>query len=247
MVKITDYYQKHKNEGKLRFEYDKKHPERPVWIKVLNRPKGLRFLTIQTKQYPEIIYRAFGDYFYPVDHTPEEGKKFMAAIAKDYDAIVSKNNIPLAEYLVERLKKLNLPRDTSIIDLGAGTGIASSVFSKQGYKNLTLFDYSKKMLAMAKLKSELKDATFIVGDATKDLPSKKYGLIISVMLFDKFDNEALRKTLKKWSKRLENNGIFAIVEDAVRSPYKDLFEMIEEGKIKVKRDMEKCYFIGGKK
>ena len=46
-------------------------------------------------------------------------------------------------------------------------------------------------------------------------------------------NVVVRKTLKKWRKQLENNGIFAIIEDAVRLPYKDLFEMIEEGRIKV--------------
>lgn len=246
MVKILDYYQKHESEGKLRFEYDKDHPKKPIWIKILNRPKGVHFLNVQTSEYPEIIYRAFGNYFHPVDQTPEEGKRFMAAIARDYDAMVSKNNIPMAEHLVGKLKDLGLPKDVPIIDLGAGTGIASSVLSKRGYENLTLFDYSEEMLAIAKLKPELDAAKFIVGDVTKDLPPQKFDLIISVMLFDYLDNETLKETLKKWTDQLEDGGILAIVEDADRSPYKSLFDVIGEGKIKV-GGMEKYYFIGRKK
>jgi len=246
MIKIIDYYQKQKSDGKLKFEYNKKHPGKPIWIKVLNRPKGVRFLGIQTDKHPEIIYRSFGKYFYPIDQTPEEGKMFIDAIAKDYDAMVGKNNLLLAEQLFGKLKKLNLPKNIAVVDLGAGTGIASSVLSKQGYKNLTLFDYSKEMLAMAKSKIELSGAKFIVGDATQDLPDEKYNLIISVMLFDYFDDKKLEKTLGKWAERLKDGGIFAIIEDANRPAYKNFFDMIEEGTIKV-GEMEKYYFIGRKR
>lgn len=246
MIEITDFYQKHKNGGGLKFDFDKKHPQRPIWVKVLNRPKGVRFLSVKTNKYPEIIYRSFGNYFYPIDQTIKEGKMFIDAIAKDYDSMVSKNNLPLAEHLVKQLEKLNLLKNTATIDLGAGTGIASSVLSKQGYKNLTLFDYSEKMLAIAKLKPELKTARFIVGDVTKNLPAQKFGLIISVMLFDYFNNKTLKETLKKWANQLENNGVIAIIEDAGRPSYKDLFNTIEGGTVKV-NGMEKYYFIGRKK
>lgn len=246
MVKITDYYQKCRNKDELEFEYDKKHPKRPVWIKVNNRPRGVRFLSVRTSKYPEIIYRAFGNYFYSVDYTLEEGKKFMNAVAKDYDAMVSQNNIPLAKHLVNRLKRLNIPKNTPIVDLGAGTGIASVVLSKEGYQNLTLFDYSEEMLLVAKSKPELNAAKFIVGDVTKEIPSKRYGLIISIMLFDCFDDETIKRTLKKWTNQLKDGGVLAVVEDASRSSYKDLFKMIEEGEMKVEK-MEKYYFVGRKK
>lgn len=246
MIEITDFYQKHENENELKFDYDKKHPQRPVWVRVLNRPKGVRFLSVKTNKYPEIIYRSFGDYFYPIDQTTKEGKMFIDAIAKDYDAIVSKNNLFLAKYLVKKLERLNLSKNTAVIDLGAGTGIVSSILSRQSYKNLTLFDYSEKMLAIAKLKPELETAKFIIGDVTKNLPNKKFGLIVSVMLFDYFDNKTLKETLKKWADRLENSGVIAIIEDAGRTPFKDLFDMIEEGTVKV-NGMEKYYFIGRKK
>lgn len=249
-VNLLTIYERKKGEEvkKIKFEYDKKSKKRPVWIKITDPKVRPGFLRVRIDDTTEAVYRAFGNYFYPIDHTAEEGKKFMAAISKDYDSIVARNNIPWAQKLAERLEKLGLKKDAQIIDLGAGTGIASEAMAERGYKSITLFDYSPDMLVVAKMKPKLVKAKFIVADVKRLNLNKNYDAVISVMLFDSIRPEKeLKKVLKKIKEIMKPGAFIALVEDSREPVYSKLFEKIEDGTTaKATPHIARYYFIGRK-
>ncbi len=247
-IDLLKIYEK-KNAEKIKFDYDQKSKKRPAWIKLTNTKIKPGFLRVRINDTAEIIYRAFGNYFYPLDSTPKEQKQFIAGVSTDYDSVVANNNIFWSQKLVEKLEKLGLKKNAQIVDLGAGTGIASEVMIDKGYKNLTLIDYSSEMLAVAKKKPKLSQAKFIVADVKKLNLKKKYDAVISIMLFDSIKpKKNLEKTLTRVKMIMKPHALIALVEDNKETTYSRLFEKIEDGKTQTTPTLNitRYYFIGRK-
>jgi ubiquinone/menaquinone biosynthesis C-methylase UbiE len=249
-VDLVTIYEKKKGEElkKIKFEFDQKSKPRPAWIKIISPDVRPGFLRVRVDDITEAVYRAFGNYFYPIGHSPQEGKRFMAAISKDYDSIVAKNNIPWAQKLAERLEKLGLKKDAQVIDLGAGTGVASEAMADRDYKNITLLDYSPEMLAVAKMKPKLARAKFIVADVKKLNLDKKYDAVISVMLFNSIrPPKVLKEVLSKVKRIMKPGAYIALVEESKNHIYSEMFERIEDGSTsKITPQISYYYFIGRK-
>lgn len=238
-----------KEDKSLKFEFDQTSKRRPAWIKLINSKTKPGFLRIRINDTAEVVYRAFGDYFYPVDITPNEQKKFMAGISKDYDLTVQKNNVPWAQLLAEKLEKLGLRKNAQIIDFGAGTGIVSEAMIDRGYHNLTLIDYSPEMLAIAKRKPKLIKAKFVIANVKKLNLKDKYDAVISVMLLNEIEPEKeLEKVLIKAKKIIKSGGLIALVEESKKPIYSKLFEKIEDGSTKPTPSLNitRYFFIGRK-
>ena len=74
--------------------------------------------------------------------------------------------------LIKRFKKtLDLPNDTTFLDIGCGTGAFCQALSAHGF-DATGLDASKSMLKTAKKKTDLSADRLINADATETLPFK---------------------------------------------------------------------------
>lgn len=158
-----------------------------------------------------------------------------------------KNNPQWAKLLAEKLKKLGLKNDAKIIDLGAGTGIASEILATKGYQNFTLFDQSAKMLAVARKKPKLEKAKFIVADITRLNLKEKFDAVVSVMLFNEFKDKKLEKVLLKVKNIMKAGALIALVTDSREDTYSRLFKKIEDGSTKDKSAITARYYFIGKK
>jgi cyclopropane fatty-acyl-phospholipid synthase-like methyltransferase len=79
---------------------------------------------------------------------------------------------------LELISKLNIPKESKIIDIGGGDSYLIDALLEQGYNNLTLLDISEK--AIERIKSRLgvkcKNVTFIVSDILDFNPLESYDL-----------------------------------------------------------------------
>ncbi|HUW21455.1 MAG TPA: class I SAM-dependent methyltransferase [Candidatus Bathyarchaeia archaeon] len=234
----------------LSFEYD---PQglRPSWIHIKDPKFKARFFSIMTKTDSEVLYKRFtGNFYYPVDLkiNEKEIKRFYQKFASVYDQNTARNNQPMAEFLLTKIKKLKVSRKAKVLDLGAGTGIFSDLASQNGSTDLTLLDNSEAMLDIARTKSSLERAKFILGDIREQKFNQTFDLIVSIMMFDVIDDRELPKILENLKKHLEKGGYILLIEDKQRAVYKKYFRTIEEGifYISKKDNFTKYCFIGGK-
>ena len=232
-------------ESELRFEVEKDWNIRPAWIKLTNIKETLpRFLSVQVPKFGELIYKSFGAYYFPFDYTNDEERRLMDGMAKDYDGMVGqKFNIPMAKVLLDKMPLGEVRLDSQILDLGCGTGIISDLLAAQGYKHFTLVDFSRQMLDVAKAKSRLHGSHFILADVTRKLPEGKYDLVVSVMLFNTFDEKATGSIVSRLISKLNSNAIFATLEDTQKHCYRKYFEPIYENMVDV-ANRTKYVFVG---
>lgn len=204
----------------MRLDFDSDtEGERPAWIHIKDPNFKARFVTVRTETDSEILYKRFtGNFYYPIDlKTPkEEEERFYQKYAQFYDENTGKNNKPMAQFLLDKILALKFPKDFKILDLGAGTGIFSDLAVGAGFTNITLFDYSKAMLDIAKKKPSLTNCTFILGDVKNLNLNEDYDLMISIMMFDSINDEDLPKVLASLRKSLKPNGYFLLIEDKER-------------------------------
>lgn len=236
-VSVSKYYKTTKagkNEIKIKYE---EGFYRPAWVQIDDSNFEARFLDLKTPVASGIIYKRFtGGFYYPIDMNREEEGRFYKEYAKYYDKFTLVNNLPMAEYVLEKLAQYGIKKDSKILDLGSGTGIFSSVASKSGYSNLTLFDISPYMLDEAKKKTELSNALFLSGNVIDYDFTEIYDVFVSIMMFDSLSDKELVKTLKKLSKNINRGGYAIIIEDMPRDEWKQYFEIIEEGNRQFKKD-----------
>lgn len=248
---LKSFVENNEKIDQLDFESD---PEgkRPAWIHIKDPNFKARFLTIRTETESEILYKRFtGNFYYPVDLkiSKEEEGRFYQKYAQYYDEYTGKNNQPMAQFLLDKMLGLNIPKNAKILDLGAGTGIFSDLASLSGFTDLTLLDSSKAMLEVARNKLSLKEAKVILGDVRNQEFDEKYDLMVSVMMLDSINDKDLPETLTNLTKALNSNGYFFLIEDKARKEYKEFFNKIEDGVFFVskERDFAKYYFIGQNK
>ena len=259
-MKLRGYYIKRDpSKLKLRVSYDKSSESRPAWIKIEGLPNGVNFISIflgrRGKEGQRIqFYKTYLPQwlFLPIDFKSHEMKKFYDEFSKFYDKDLAQNsnNPKAANFLAKKLKKFSNP-GVSVLDLGAGTGMISEIFYKEGYKDITLFDYSKGMLEKARKRHSLKSCKFILGDVRKLNLHKKYDVVISVFSLGSssyFSRDELKSIYIKIKKHLKKNGILAVLGHTGTEFLKDNFSILEAGiyTIDKKRKYYTDYFIGRK-
>lgn len=106
-----------------------------------------------------------------------------------------------------------------VLDLGAGTGITSKLITGLlPNSNLTVVDFSKKMLGGARKKLGIKNIRYLLGDYSKLNFTVKYDIVVSVIGIHHQNTSGKKKLFKKIFKLLKPNGVF-IFGDLVT--YKD--------------------------
>jgi hypothetical protein len=166
---------------RIKLTFDKKGKSRPawIWVKGISGKRKAVFLRIRVGKLKRLeYYRTYLSprlpLYIPVNYTSDEMQLYYNKFSEIYDKHIIKNNLPAAKFLVSKLK---IPKNAKILDLGAGTGIASEQLVLAGYKNITLVDFSEKMLAKAKKKKLLKDCKFVRQDVRKLKLKDKFDLI----------------------------------------------------------------------
>jgi len=256
-IKIDKVFVKKNIKGKI-INYHK-GKERPSWIRIRGLPKDAWFVNIavgdKAKRYH--VYRLWNiknQVFIPVDYRFEDVKDYYNEFSKIYDSLVKQfpKNIEAGNLILQFLKEYKPQKNIEILDLGAGTGIITELFAKEGYKNLILLDLSRKMLDKAKKKKELKECKFIKQDLKKLKISKKYDVIMSffsIGLPSYFSEEETQNIFEIIKKHLKKNGLFMLMgycDLPRKNPY---FTTLKKGKMIT--DKKKGYYfdwyIGGKK
>ena len=233
----------------IKIEYDRSNKNRPAWIYVEGLPRNTFIISTRINN-KIILYKTYLTpklpLFLPVDYTKEEMKTFYDKFSETYDKYIKQNNIAAAGFL---LKKLRLQKNVKLLDLGAGTGIGSIPFIRAGYKNITLIEYSPKMLNCAKKKKELKKCRFICKDIRDLNLNEKFNLIFSIFSFGLhayFSREEMPILWKKIHKHLKPNGTIALIGHEFQVP-KSLFKEIKSGKKKIIEGYRADWYIGSKK
>merc|ERR1719183_3380895 len=62
----------------------------------------------------------------------------------------------------------HVEKDGKVLDCGCGTGLVGQSFSDEGYRNVTGFDFSEDMMALARKRGVY--SAFVQGDLSKPLP-----------------------------------------------------------------------------
>lgn len=241
-IELKDYL------DQLDYDFDTEG-SRPAWIHIKNPDFKARFISITTTSDSEILYKRFtGNFYYPVDLVQKnnEEKRFYDKYAQFYDHNTAKNNLPMAQFLLDKMLSAKIPKNAKILDAGSGSGIFSDLASRNGFANLTLLDIYDSMLNIAKIKPSLKAAKFITGDVTDIQLTDNYDVLVSVMMFDALDERRLNIALRNLTSHLIKGAHVFIVEDKDRKAYSEFFTIIESGLFDVSKEksFQKFYLIG---
>jgi ubiquinone/menaquinone biosynthesis C-methylase UbiE len=244
---------------KLEVNYDKKSKGRPAWIQIKGLPDDTHFIKIHLgkkgKQGKRIqFYKTHLPpwLFLPIDHTSEEMKEYYNKLSKIYDKKIKESNynIGAGKFLCNKLKKYT-KITTSILDIGAGTGLVTEIYLDAGFNEITLIDYSKGMLEKAKKRKKLKNCKTIQANIKNLNLKKKYNIIISLFALGSssyFSEKEVEKTLKLVRKHLNPKGVVAVLGHFDRDLFARHFKELESGvyTLDKKREFYTDYFIGRK-
>ena len=233
----------------IKFTYDKTSSKRPAWVYIKNLPKNVMFLSTRANgkiHHYRIYLSTTIPLFLPTNYTKEEMERFYDKFAQIYDNEVESRNSRATKFLFDKIK---LPKNSKILDLGAGSGISSVPLVKMGYENITLLDFSEGMLAKAKQKKELKNCKFIKQDVTKLKFKERYDLIFSIFSFASssyFDDKEMPKLWKNVITLLKPKGILMLMGNDFEPP-KNLTKKIKSGKYKIISGYKAQWYIEKKK
>lgn len=214
-IRLRNIFTK-KKAGNLKFDYDRSGRMRPAWVTVNDKTRKIRFITLRIGGSAQIYFvRLFWGVFLPIDFTKEEMIKYYEKVAEIYDAeIVSgSQNLRAIAYTAGRIKKLVKNKDCSVLDVGAGTGLGTEALVKAGFSNVTMLDYSKRMLAKARKKKALRNIHFVAKDFLEYNPRAKFDLITSFFSFPSssyYSPSQIDAGFRKVEKLLNKGGIFAM-------------------------------------
>jgi len=230
----------------IKLEYEHTNKNRPAWIFIKELPEDIFIISTRVNNtmhhYKKYLSTKI-PLFLPTDYTPDEMRRFYNKFSEIYDDHIAKYNIPAARFL---LSKLNIKKSVTILDVGGGTGLSSIPFVKAGYKNITLLEYSSKMLSIAKKKKELKKCNFICQDIRKLSLKGDFDVIISVFSFglhSYFNEKEMHILWKILHRRLKQKGILALIGHEYPPP-KILFKRLDGGSIKILKGYNADWFIG---
>ena len=82
--------------------------------------------------------------------------------------------------VVQHLVKLNIPRHSYILDIGAGTGFVGELLAANGYRNVDALDGCPKLLEIAKQKNCYKNLihSYVSSDIRLPIEDKTYDVVI---------------------------------------------------------------------
>jgi len=246
-IQLHKVYESKTVEGQPEIRFDQSNKKRPSWVK-LELDKKVIFIKILFNDEAFWYRRYFRDYFFPLESTSEDYKNYYNEIAQNYENFIPQNK-KMRQIILDFLKELGIKKDSSILDLGAGTGIVTEGIAKEGYNNLTLLDLSKKELEIAKKKKELKNASYIECDLTKDEIKGKYDVIFATMSLDYFKGEQLFKILEKIKNALNEGGKLIVIDRHIYPEFNKFFKEIKSGKIGLETPeglFDYYYFVGKK-
>ncbi len=251
-VKVRSIFVARKKFPRFKIEYDKTNKIRPSWIYIKNPLKRMIFLSVRCNK-RTIRYFAYlpRNLFLPVIHTKEDLKKYYDKFSEYYDKDIrfsgKGQNIRAAKFLINKIK--NLPKNISILDVGAGTGIADEILLKNGFENITLLDNSKKMLEKARKKQSLKKCHFILADFLKFKTKKKFDLIISIFSLGitGYYGNYVENTFNKVRKILKPKGYLVLLGHETEEIFEGGFRTIKRGEYKLNNTTTVNYYIGRKK
>ena len=148
--------------------------------------------------------------------------------AEDWDIVAQTNyseefadyEIDLANDILTIFKKYNLV-DSTIIEIGSGSGHLSAIFAKNGFKT-TLVDYSKEAILKSKKFFEKLNlqASFVQGHITEltKFTKNSYDIVFSSGVLEHFDDKDLLKILKE-SYQICNKFLIFLVPNPRSLPY----------------------------
>lgn len=168
--------------------------------------------------------------------------------ANGYDKSVNlseeNNEYPFAGYkdvLNYIYNQVREHRNSSVLDIGFGTGILTTQLYNEGY-HITGIDFSSNMIDIAK--NKMPDAVLLNWDFTRGLPEEiinnKYDYIISTYAIHHIPDEEKIKFIKSLSKLLNVNGKL-LIGDVSFETWKEL-DICKEMHKEI-WDNEEFYFV----
>ena len=247
MIKLDKLYFSEQVSRGYDFEYDKKNRKRPSWLKFKDIPENVQFVKILVDGESFWYRYIFGNYFFVLEPKLNDIEIFYDYIAKEYDKTVPQNK-EIAKFFIDKLNRLKINKNSSIMELCAGTGLIAELIYKKGFNNFTLVDISANCLKEAKKK--IPKCKIIKNNVVYFRTNKKYNIIYESMGFDvNFDDNELELILVKIKKFLKNKGIFMAVDRHIYPEYWKVFKKHEKGYFYLDTSVGKYrydYFIGMK-
>ena len=109
----------------------------------------------------------------------EELVERYAQWAKDYDAELERDFEWRGPQRTAELFTKYVPRETRILDAGAGTGLMGEVLVKLGYENLVAMDLSQAMLEEARKKNVYREFHQMVMGEPLDFATDSFDAVVS--------------------------------------------------------------------
>src|SRR3989344_2634629 len=246
MIKLDKLYFSEQVTKEYEFEYDQQNKKRSYWLKFQDVPENVQFAKILVDGESFWYRYIFGNYFFVLEPKLNDTEIFYDHIAKEYDSIVPQNK-DIAKFFIDKLNKFKINKNSSIMELCAGTGLISELIYKNSFNNITLVDISVNCLKEAKKK--IPKFNIIKSNVIDFNTNKKYDIIYESMGFDNFDDTELRLILNKIKKFLNNNGIFMAVDRHIYPIYEEIFKKNEKDYFYLNTPVGRYrydYFIGKK-
>ena len=247
MIKLDKLYFSKKAKKEYKFKYDKKNKKRPSWLMFKELPKEVQFIKILINEEAFWYRKYFENYFFPLNNNYEDYENYYDKIASIYDKIVPHNK-GIAKFIIKQLSKFKVHNNSSLLEIGAGTGLVSEQIAKAGYRHITLVDISKASLEIAKKRKNLSRCKFIKANLLNFRSDSKVDIVYNSMSLDYFNERELNHILKLTKQNLEKNGFFISIDRHIYKEYKNNFKELDSGwfNLNTKEGKFRYYYFVGK-
>ncbi|XP_074603889.1 methyltransferase-like protein 27 isoform X2 [Brevipalpus obovatus] len=115
----------------------------------------------------------------------EECRKLYTDWSSDYEKTLNDEGYHPQRSIVKYFDELSLPKNSRILDCGAGTGLVGQELTNRGYTNIDCVDGCEKMLEIARKKNIYKKmyCSFVYPDRELPIESETYDALIMVGVF----------------------------------------------------------------
>ena len=133
--------------------------------------------------------------------------------AKDYDSDLDRDFGWIVPQQGAEALARHAPQDASVLDAGAGTGLAGEILAAMGYQDLVAMDLSQGMLDEAASKGVYRELHQMVLGETLDYPNGRFGAVISMGVYTL--GHAPASSLEELARITEPDGfvVFSLRQD----------------------------------